>query len=234
MKFRVGTSGYSYKEWKGNFYPDDLPAKEMLRHYATKLPAVEINNTFYRLPRASVLETWADQVPGEFRFAIKASRRITHMKRLRNAEDETGYLLKTLASLGDKLGVVLFQLPPYLHKDVGKLAAFLEQIPRDVRAAFEFRHRSWLDDEVYRCLEGRGRALCATDGEDGAKTTVIGTADWGYARFRLPEYTDEELSGWADRFRGEAWKEAYVFFKHEEDTAGPDLAVRFIELTRAS
>jgi uncharacterized protein YecE (DUF72 family) len=230
MKFYVGMSGYSYKEWKGSFYPDDLPDKDMLRHYAEKLPAVEINNTFYRLPRASVIETWGKQVKDGFRFSIKASRRITHMKRLRNTEDETGYLLKTVAALGDRLGAVLFQLPPFLQKDVAKLQAFLPLIPDHVQAAFEFRHDSWMDDDVLQCLQDRNCALCLADAEEG-ETKIVSTADWGYARLRRASYSDEELAEWAEQLRSRRWNEAYVFFKHEEAVAGPELADRFLHLT---
>jgi len=228
MNLLVGTSGYSYKEWKGGFYPEDLPGDEMLRHYGTQLPAVEINNTFYRLPRASVVESWAGQVPEDFRFAIKASRRITHMKRLRNAEDETRYLLKTLESLGEKLGVVLFQLPPHVHKDVAKLSAFLPLVPGGVRAAFEFRHESWMDEEVHEALRRHNCAWCLTDATDPSES--ISTADWGYIRFRDVDHTDAQLSAWLDRFAEHQWDSTFAFFKHEESTEGPELARRLLDL----
>ena len=228
MNLLVGTSGYSYKEWKGGFYPEDLPATEMLRHYGTQLPAVEINNTFYRLPRASVVESWASQVPEDFRFAIKASQRITHKKRLRNAEDETGYLFKTLDGLKGRLGAVLFQLPPYVHKDVAKLSAFLPLIPEGVRAAFEFRHESWMDEEVHETLERHNAAWCLTDAYDPSES--ISTADWGYVRFRDVDQTDSQLSRWLKCFAGHQWDPVYAFFKHEESIEGPEQARRFLDL----
>jgi uncharacterized protein YecE (DUF72 family) len=230
MKFWVGTSGYSYREWKGGFYPEDLPADEMLRFYATRLPAVEINNTFYRLPKASVVESWAEQVPSGFRFVIKASRRITHIKRLKNALSETDYLFTTLRSLDRRLGAVLFQLPPQLRMDLPRLSSFLEMLPGDARAAFEFRHDSWFDDAVYACLQGKNAALCTAEDGEGDGTPLVETADWGYVRLRRPDYSEAELSGWADRFRELGWNEAFVFFKHEEDVEGPELAGRFLKI----
>ena len=186
MRFSVGTSGYSYKEWKGHFYPEDLAADQMLRFYATKLPAVEINNTFYRLPKASVLENWAEQVPGDFRFALKASRRITHLKRLKEADEETDYLLRTVQTLGDRLGVILFQLPPYLKKDLPRLQQFLELLDDTTRAAFEFRDESWFDDEVFDALRQHGCALCLSDVDDEPAPELVSTAGWGYFRLRRP------------------------------------------------
>src|SRR6266481_800124 len=163
MKLHVGTSGYSYKEWKGNFYPEDLPAKEMLSYYSRRLPAVEINNTFYRLPQASMIENWKAQVPENFRFSIKATQRITHIKRLHNCGEETKYLLETAALLEERLGVVLFQLPPNAKKDAERLKAFVALLPNETRAAFEFRHESWLDDEIREVLQARDCALVVSD-----------------------------------------------------------------------
>ncbi|MEE9271649.1 MAG: DUF72 domain-containing protein [Candidatus Krumholzibacteria bacterium] len=230
MALYAGTSGYSYKEWKGTFYPDKLPAEEMLHYYATQLPAVEINNTFYRLPRASVVDAWAQQVPDDFRFVIKASRRITHFKRLRDTRDETEYLLRTISGLGDRLGVVLFQLPPNLKKDVERLEDFLDELPKGTRAAFEFRHDTWRDDDVYELLRGRNLALCVADNEGDTMPELVRTADWGYLRLRRPNYRKPQLSAWIERVRAQDWKEAYVFFKHEDGNAGPAMARRFLEL----
>jgi uncharacterized protein YecE (DUF72 family) len=170
VELHVGTSGYSYKEWKGSFYPEDLSAKKMLTYYGERLDAVEINNTFYRLPRASVLENWAEQVPQDFRFSIKASRRITHFTRMKpEAREPTEYLLSTLETLEERLGVILFQLPPNLKKDAERLEGFLAMLPEGTPAAFEFRHDSWKDEEVYDLLRSRGMALvCADTGESGA------------------------------------------------------------------
>ncbi len=230
MTVYAGTSGYSYKEWKGSFYPEKLPAAEMLRYYATQLPAVEINNTFYRLPRANVIESWAEQVPGDFRFVIKASRRITHFKRLRNSREEAEYLVETVSGLGDRLGVILFQLPPNFKKDLERLDDFLDDLPTGLRAAFEFRHDSWYDEEVYALLRKHNLALCLADNEGDEARDLVGTADYGYLRLRRPDYRKPELAGWLDRIEAQKWKETYVFFKHEDGAAGPAMARRFLEL----
>lgn len=230
MTIYAGTSGYSYKEWKGNFYPEKIPANEMLSHYAEKLPAVEVNNTFYRLPRASVLETWASQVPPAFRFSLKASRRITHIRRLKDATDETRYLLEATATLGQLLGVVFFQLPPNLAADVERLRDFLALLPEGTPAAFEFRHASWFDDSVYEALRAHNAALCLADTDDDLDVPLVSTASWGYLRLRRASYPDGELEKWLDWIRSQDWSDAYVFFKHEEAGAGPEMAARFLRL----
>ena len=235
MELLAGTSGYSYKEWKGPFYPEKLPQTGMLAYYAGRLPAVEINNTFYRLPRASVLETWADQVPDGFRFAIKASRRITHFKRLLEAEDETGYLLRTVATLGDRLGVLLFQLPPNARLDLERLTKFLEVLPQGTRAAFEFRHTSWCQDEVYERLRERDCAWVVvdnapSDSADAMPNTLVSTASWGYLRLRGADYDRADLADWASRIAAQGWERAFVFFKHEDEGEGPKLAASFLEI----
>jgi len=201
VDFVVGTSGYGYKEWKGPFYPEDLPAAEMLRYYGERLNGVEINNTFYRMPKASVLEDWSEQVPESFRFAIKASQKITHHKRLKpEAADETEYLVNTVRTLGPKLGVLLFQLPPNLKKDVERLHGFLEMLPGDIPAAFEFRHPTWHDDEVFDALRAGGAALCCADTEDDdGDAPLVATAGWGYLRLRRPTYERADLERWAAR-----------------------------------
>lgn len=229
MQLIVGTSGYSYKEWKGSFYPEDLSAKKMLGYYGERLGAVEINNTFYRLPKASVLENWASQVPEDFRFSIKASRRITHFTRMKaEAREPTEYLLSTLETLGDRLGVILFQLPPNLKKDVDRLAGFLEMLPDETPAAFEFRHESWNDDEVHSLLSGRGMALvCADTDESEGDEGIVETGPWGYLRLRRPGYGHEDLARWAERLRRTSWDRAFVFFKHEDAGAGPRMAREF-------
>ncbi|MDH3216549.1 MAG: DUF72 domain-containing protein [Candidatus Krumholzibacteria bacterium] len=233
MKLYVGTSGYSYKEWKGNFYPDTIAAQDMLGFYGTRLPAVEINNTFYRLPRESMLQTWAAQVPEDFRFAIKASRRITHIKRLKNAADETEYLLRTTATLRNRLGVILFQLPPNLSKDVSRLQGFLDLLPLGTRAAFEFRHPSWFDDEIYKCLRTEDCAICVADSDERPSSPLLGTASWGYLRLRKPRYTKSELVRWLAQIQEQEWKDAFIFFKHEEDGAGPKMAAKLIGLAKS-
>jgi uncharacterized protein YecE (DUF72 family) len=229
MRFFVGTSGFSYKEWKGSFYPEKLPQKEMLSYYAARLSAVEINNTFYRMPKSSVIESWAAQAPDGFRFVLKASQRITHFKRLKDAEEPTAYLLRAAAVLGGKRGPLLFQLPPNLKQDVALFRAFLECL-EGCPAAFEFRHESWFDDEVFASLRAHSCAVCCADVEDSGRTELVGTADWGYLRLRRESYTDKDLSQWIERVRSQGWDAAYVFFKHEDAATGPALASRFIEL----
>jgi uncharacterized protein YecE (DUF72 family) len=233
MKLYAGASGYSYKEWKGWFYPEKIAPSEMLRFYAERLPAVEINNTFYRLPKASVLSSWAEQVPEDFRFALKASRRITHLKRLKAAESETEYLLRTASVLKERLGVILFQMPPYLKKDASRLEAFLNILPEGTPAAFEFRNDTWYDDEIKGLLRARDCALCITDGAGVGDTELIETARWGYIRMRKEDYSDEELAAWRNAVRGTGWEALFIFFKHEDDGAGPILAARFLEAAAA-
>ena len=232
MKLHVGTSGYSYKEWKGNFYPEDLPAKEMLSYYSQRLPAVEINNTFYRLPQPSMIENWKAQVPVQFRFSIKATQRITHIKRLNNVADETKYLLETAALLEERLGVVLFQLPPNMKKDAGRLKTFLELLPAETRAAFEFRHESWFDDETLNLLREQDCALVVSDTDEKPLTEIISTASWGYLRLRRTTYEEGDLTEWRTRVKDQKWKDAFVFFKHEDQGVGPKLAAQFIEMAK--
>ncbi len=229
MELRVGTSGFSYKEWKGPFYPEDLPAKKMLTYYAEHLGTVEINNTFYRLPKASVLESWAEQVPEGFRFVIKASRRITHFKRLKEAGDETAYLLRTVSALGDRLGCLLFQLPPNLKLDLPRLDAFLGELPADVPAAFEFRHPSWACAEVFDRLRADDRAWVGVDADDAPLERLVRTASWGYLRLRGAGYDADALAGWAARIQQPGWREAFVFFKHEDEGAAPRLAAELAD-----
>jgi uncharacterized protein YecE (DUF72 family) len=230
MKLHVGTSGYSYKEWKGSFYPEKLPAKDMLSYYATRLAAVELNNTFYRLPQKSLVENWKEQVPGSFRFSVKASQRITHFKRLKEVEDETKYLLDTLSVLEARLGVILFQLPPNMKKDLPRLATFLECLPLNTKAAFEFRHQTWMEDDVLELLSSKNHALCISDTDDLPVTHIDRTADWSYLRLRRVEYSENSLKEWIKRIRDQKWKEAFVFFKHEDEGTGPKLAAEFLRL----
>jgi len=230
MIIYAGTSGYSYKEWKGHFYPEKLPAGDMLSFYAQRLGAVEINNTFYRLPKESVLDGWAAQVPEDFRFSIKASRRITHFKRLKQTDDETAYLLRVLGTLGPMLGVVLFQLPPNFKKDLPRLESFLDLLPPRAPTAFEFRHQSWFADDVVAVLKDRGCALCLADTDDGDPPPLVDTGSLGYLRLRRADYSDEDLRAWADRIEEQAWDRVFVFFKHEDEAAGPRMAQRFLEL----
>ena len=226
----VGTSGYSYKEWKGSFYPEKLAARDMLAYYAERLKAVELNNTFYRLPKREMVESWKSQVPDNFRFSLKASQRITHFKRLKEAEDVTRYMLDTVTALDDRLGVILFQLPPNMKKDIDRLRAFLDILPRDLNCAFEFRHPTWFDDEVLELLKRDTRALCVSDTDDLPANHIDKTADWGYLRLRRVNYSQSSLVEWIERIKAQNWKDTYVFFKHEDEGTGPKLAAEFLKL----
>jgi uncharacterized protein YecE (DUF72 family) len=234
MQILAGTSGYSYKEWKGNFYPEKIAAAAMLSFYATRLPTVEINNTFYRMPRANVLDTWKEQVPGSFRFSIKASRRITHLKRLKDVASETEYLLGNASRLEDRLGTYLFQMPPYLKKDAELLRTFLESLPKGTPAAFEFRRAEWFDDEIYHLLRGGDHPLVHVDEEEGELRPIVGTASWGYLRLRRAGYDDDELKQLVEMVREQTWDRAYVYFKHEDAGLGAQFALRFLELAASA
>ena len=229
MRYWVGTSGFSYKEWKGSFYPEDLPNEGMLEYYGERLNAVEINNTFYRMPSRKVLTDWGRKVPDDFSFVLKASRKITHHKRLKGAEEELSYLVNVSGELGGRRGPILFQLPPYLKKDVERLRDFVSLLPEGFMAAFEFRHASWLDDEVYQVLGDAGVALVAADmGKEEEPPPVVATASFGYARLRKEAYAPGELKRWAEVFSNQGWEDAFVFFKHEDEGAGPALARQFV------
>ncbi len=229
MQMLAGTSGFSYKEWLGHFYPEDLPASAMLRYYAERFATVEINNTFYRMPAPSMLTRWTEEVPGNFAFALKAPRRITHDKRLRDAGPDAAEFLRRAAALGERLGVLLFQLPPYLKKDLPRLRDFLGVLPADRRFAFEFRHPSWQDEEVYETLRARGAIYCVTDTDEG-DTPFIATSDCGYIRLRRAHYDDGELRAWADRIAEQRLIRTYVYFMHEDEALGTRFAQRLTEL----
>ncbi|MFO0844774.1 MAG: DUF72 domain-containing protein [Gemmataceae bacterium] len=233
MNLHVGTSGYSYKEWKGSFYPNDLPVKQMLRYYGKRFGAVEINNTFYRMPTAAALEAWAGDVPADFRFVLKAPQRITHIQRLRETDELLTNLFEVAAALKDRLGPLLFQLPPNFKKDVPRLREFLALLPAERRVAFEFRHASWFDDEVFGLLRDRQMALCLAEADDDLEVPFVATADWGYLRLRRAEYGDAELKQWLKRVRKQPWRDAFVFFKHEDEGKGPRFATRLLELSAA-
>jgi uncharacterized protein YecE (DUF72 family) len=213
----AGASGYSFKEWKGNFYPEKMKPEEMLPFYAARLPTVEINNTFYRMPKTAVLENWAATTPEGFRFSIKASRRITHIARLKTetAAEPLGYLYRNLAALGVKGGPVLFQLPPNLKKDVPRLTEFLRLLPEGHKAAFEFRNDTWFADDVYDALKQVNAPLVLSEREDNAPPPLVETAPWGYVRLRLETYSDNDLQQWAHRLEATPWREIYVYFMHE-------------------
>jgi uncharacterized protein YecE (DUF72 family) len=219
MEIRVGTSGYAYREWRGSFYPEKLKPAEMLRYYAERFSSVEINNTFYKLPERGMLERWAEQVSGDFVFVLKASQRITHRQRLSAESKETvDYLFDVASALGPRLGPVLFQTPPFLKKDAPRLRAFLDFLPRERPVAFEFRHETWRDDEVYEALRARNAALVCADTEESGEggAPIVPTADWGYLRLRRCDYDDQALRPWAERIRAQPWQRAFVFFKHAD------------------
>jgi uncharacterized protein YecE (DUF72 family) len=227
----IGTSGFSYPAWRGSFYPEKLAPSRMLEFYAERLGTVEINNTFYRMPKAEILRGWAAATPAGFRFAPKAPQQITHRQKLVGSGDSVAFFLAAIEALGDKLGPTLFQLPPFLRKDLPRLTDFLAQIPAGARAAFEFRHASWFSDDVYEALRAHGAALCLADAED-LSTPVVATAGWGYLRLRRTDYDDAALATWAEQLRAQApgWTDAFVYFKHEDGARGPKLAARLGEL----
>ena len=233
MRILAGTSGYSYKEWLGHFYPQKLPANEMLRYYGERFATVEINNTFYRMPAEGMLSRWCSEVPADFTFTLKAPRRITHDMRLRDAQSAVAAFAGRAAAMGDKLGVLLFQLPPFLKKDLPRLRDFLDVLPPGTPAAFEFRNASWQDDEVYDMLRARGAMLCVTDTEEG-DTPFVATAECGYVRLRRTHYEERELAAWAERIAAQPLTCAYVYFMHEDEALGCRFAQTLNDLTRQS
>jgi uncharacterized protein YecE (DUF72 family) len=230
MRVLVGTSGYSYKEWKGPFYPKDLAAGRFLSFYGEHFETVEINNTFYRMPTSKLALGWASDVPEGFTFAIKAPQRITHFAKLKGADDTVAALLRVVEVLGARLGPILFQLPPFMKKDVPLLAAFLASLPAGPklpRIAFEFRHASWFDDETWATLRKHDASLCVAEGEK-LESPLVATADWGYVRLRRDAYPDDVIDAWAAKIRAQPWKEAFVYLKHDEGDA-PSVATKLIE-----
>lgn len=223
----VGTSGYNYPAWRGSFYPERLGATAMLPFYAQRFETVEINASFYRTPTPKAIGGWSAATPAAFVFALKVPRRITHIGRLANVDDALRVFCETARGLGPKLGPLLFQLPPTFRKDTGRLTDVLARLPADVRVAFEFRHLTWLCDEVYELLRGRHAALCMVDAEEGT-TPNVATASWGYVRLRERAYTDAELDGWVAVLTRSDWREAFAYLKHEDTGLGPALAARLI------
>jgi uncharacterized protein YecE (DUF72 family) len=232
MYYYIGTSGFSYPKWRGPFYPNDLPVAQMLRFYAGRFRAVEINNSFFGMPKATVLEQWAGQVPANFRFAFKAPRQITHLQALRDKGELLSNLLQVVGTLQDRLDPLLFQLPPTLKKDVSRLGEFLSLLPPKCRAAFEFRHPSWFDDDVFRLLSDHRVALCVADADDQLDVPFVATTDWGYLRLRRLDYDDAALQTWARQIQNQRWSSALVFFKHEDEGHGPRLAQRLMDLLK--
>ena len=224
MQVFAGTSGFSTEEWQGRFYPKGLAADQRLEYYASRLHSVEINNTFYQLPKPELLARWSRAVPDGFRFALKAPRRFTHSQRLKIAGDWLQYFFATVSALGQKLGPVLFQLPPFVSKDAPLLTDFLAQLPGSVQVALEFRHRSWYDDEIYTLLANKNVALCGGDSDKPPHSPPsVATANFGYLRLRAPNYDAKGLRSWSERILAERWTNAYVYLKH--DVFGPDYAL---------
>jgi uncharacterized protein YecE (DUF72 family) len=216
MKLLAGASGYSFKEWKGTFYPADMKPDGMLAFYSARLPTVEINNTFYRMPKTEMLENWAQTAPAGFKFGIKASRRITHFAHLKpESADSVAFLYRALDALGAKRGPVLFQLPPVMKKNLERLTDFLKLLPEGHGAAFEFRNETWFADDVYDALKAASAALCLSEREDNAPPPLVETAPWGYVRLRLETYSDADLEQWARKLAATGWRETYVYFMHE-------------------
>ena len=230
MNLYVGTSGYSYKQWKGTFYPKDLPDKQMLRFYGEHFRAVEINYTFKHMPTTTVLQAWADTVPAGFQFVLKAPQQITHRKRLKDADDLVSNFLDMASTLKKRLGPLLFQLPPNFAKDVPRLRAFLALLPAKRRVTLEFRHASWFADEVFALLREHGASLCIAEDED-LEVPFVATTDWGYLRLRQLDYDDAAIKARLKQVRKQKWQDVFVFFKHEDEGRGPQLAKRFLELS---
>lgn len=231
MKIHVGTSGYGYKEWKGIFYPEKISPKAMLRFYGERFNAVEINYTYHHMPTERVLKPWAEQVPDDFAFALKAPQVITHLKKLRDVGEETEYFFRMLSVLGRKLGPALFQFPGSFHakKNLPALEEFLTLIPADAQCAFDFRSATWLDAGVVDLLRERGFSLGIEDTDEKPADEIVSAAPWGYLRLRRAEYTEADLSKWAKRILAQEWERVFVFFKHEEEARAPEMALRFLE-----
>jgi len=228
-KIYAGTSGYSYPEWKGSFYPEKLPQKGFLEFYAGRFPTVEINNTFYRFPATRLLEGWREGTPDGFTFAVKANQGITHKGRLKDVEGLTRDFVERCKLLGDKLGPILFQLPPNFKRDDARLADFLDALDPRLRYAFEFRHESWFDPEVFDLLGSGGAALCISEDEK-LEVSRIATGSFVYARLRRDEYSDEALADWHAWMSGQAreGQDVFVYLKHDEDGASPEYALRLL------
>jgi uncharacterized protein YecE (DUF72 family) len=232
MKSWIGTSGFQYSEWKGNFYPEDLPAAKMLPFYAEQFSTTEINYTFHRIPAPKTIENWKHLTPDNFRFSLKAPQKITHWSKLRDCADTLDYFCKVISGLGERLGPVLFQLPPTFKKDADLLSSFLRELP-STRAAFEFRHESWFNDEIYELLKSRNIALCIADTETIETPKTI-TANYGYLRLRREDYQRIDVERWAKFVREQKanWQHVFVYFKHEESGIGPKLAQQMMQLLR--
>jgi len=230
MDLYAGTSGWSYAEWKGKFYPAKFSTGRMLPFYSGHFRAVEVNYTFRSKPTVAQLEGWAEQVPAEFRFALKAPEQLTHKQRLQNADAVLAPWWEVVSALKDRLGPVLFQLPPYFQKDAVRLRGALTALPLSCRAAFEFRHPSWYDDEVFKMLREHQAALCVADTGSERDPPLVATADWGYLRLRQTSYGEAELGAWLKRLKEQKWNDVFVFFRHEDEAQGPQLATQLLGL----
>jgi len=233
MNIHVGTSGFAHKEWKGRFYPEKISPEDMLRYYAERLNTVEINNTFYHMPKESVLLSWAEQVPEDFVFALKAPQVITHIRQLKNVFEQTEYLFRSLSLLDGKLGPVLFQFPKSFRADRQALEGFLPLIPDNTACAFDFRSPTWLDEGAPDLLREKGCSWCVEDTDENPVQEIVSTAPWGYLRLRRSDYTDADLSQWAEKILLQKWQRTFIFFKHEDEAKGAELAMRFQELIDA-
>jgi len=230
MNLYVGTSGYSYPKWKGKFYPKELPAKGMLRYYGENFQSVESNSTFRGMPKPEVFKRWTEEVPSEFKFSLKAPQQITHIKRLKDSREPVSHLFEVAGVLEERLGPVLFQLPPNFKKDAERLGEFLDSLPKGSCAAFEFRHETWFDDEIFELLKKHKVALCIAEADNELEVPFVTTADWGYLRLRKEDYPDTELKAWVKKVQKQDWSDAFVYFRHEDTAKGPKFAKRFLEL----
>jgi uncharacterized protein YecE (DUF72 family) len=233
MNLWVGTSGFQYAEWKGTFYPEDLAAAKMLPFYAERFATTEINYTFRRIPSPKTIENWCKLTPEKFKFGLKAPQKITHFAKLQSCDDTLTYFYRVVSALGPRLGPVLFQLPPFLKKDAALLSDFVRCFPQEMRAAFEFRHPSWFDDEIFDVLKANNVALCFAE-SDKLSAPLVSTSGFGYLRLRREDYKVDDVRRWADviKVKEANWSDAFVYFKHEESGMGPKLAGQLLEYLR--
>ncbi len=231
MNVLVGTSGFQYAEWKGNFYPENITAQKMLSFYAEHFLTTEINYTFHRTPSVKTIGNWTKLTPEHFRFSLKAPQKITHWAKLRNCADSLNFFERSVSGLGSQLGPILFQLPPSFKQDKDLLNDFLTSLPAGLRAAFEFRHTSWFEDEIFAVLREHQAALCIAENSDIATPTVA-TADFGYLRLRRQDYEEADIRKWAETVLAlqNQWNHVFVYFKHEESGLGPKLAKQMMQV----
>jgi uncharacterized protein YecE (DUF72 family) len=228
MNLFVGTSGFGYKEWRGKFYPREMKPPEMLRYYAERFNAVEINNTFYRMPNKELVLSWTKDVPADFKFSLKAPQKITHLRRLKDVEDDVANFIDVAGALKQQLAPLLFQFPGNFKKNAERLGDFLKLLPRAHRVTFEFREASWFDAEIFDLLSKHNAALCIAESEETVEVPFQPTADWGYFRLRRLDYTTAGLKKWRHKIEQQKWSEAYIYFKHEDLALGPKFAQEFI------